>query len=767
MQLERFKHFCHALQDDADTSDLITSIEVFRLFDSSWFDENDQTVEDPELVSNLEYTLEYDTVYREVKSTTAYIAVPECAAVARAEFASPPRRPSMLRVSEQIDACRINAGHAYDAMHDAMTGLLNSKGFSEAIESVAMDLDAEVELPATAAVTAEASTLGLLALDIDYFKQVNDSFGHMYGDLVIKALAMRLRDAAHALVEAAEESLTIEVARPSGEEFLILMSGEFDLQAFQSFAEHFRQAVCARPLPDETEWEILATSELKTTPPPPPTSRNVTVSIGASSMATPLRADALRSADILRSHADLALYSAKSGGRNVVRHFTDILQKYGHVLEHHLETGIVAIDLGRNVNVALGQEFHVFHPKFDGTTPFTRTDGRTTKKLGLYPRQSIGRIVVVDVQQDISFCKISSDPDSIFPEGSHLEAIPVGSITHLITSPSLGGLQTGLDLAPPEQLAARIKAAGSSETFPVVAVFVLSNVDDLLNARGTAFVNEALARLFAAMKEVLPSATLFGQLHSTELAAIATMKPEGALEVAKNVIGHAASQCYGLGKFAAGLFIDSPEEQTEESNETSKIDREYALDCARFAATFASDTVDAATIFSREIAEKLMRTTYENRLYRKGIEDYRTFVKMGIQDMAVENLGALCAFSLDDNSETDLMFEAGERALKLSPGNDVLARNLAVFHHDVGNYSEAHTYFELASQLVPVEDIAPSIIRVRALCYYMAYESGKAVDRDKVLELLSSVPSIRPSYGIDHADIENAIAMMKKEQDNS
>jgi hypothetical protein len=95
------------------------------------------------------------------------------------------------------------------------------------------------------------------------------------------------------------------------------------------------------------------------------------------------------------------------------------------VLEHHKDTGIVAIDLGSNVGAAPDMSFAVFHPDFAGGQPFTQTDGRTRRTLGTRPRIEMGRIRVVDVQPLISFCRVETwpAPSREFPVGAPLEAI--------------------------------------------------------------------------------------------------------------------------------------------------------------------------------------------------------------------------------------------------------------------------------------------------------------------------------------------------------
>ncbi|WP_241836386.1 GGDEF domain-containing response regulator [Salinivibrio kushneri] len=118
----------------------------------------------------------------------------------------------------------------------------------------------------------------LAIIDIDYFKRINDEFGHHIGDDVLVEIAQMLADAFP------EDT----VARLGGEEFCVLSLG--DLAVFQQSLDTYRQSVADRPI------QVLDQT-LK-----------VTVSIGVDSRAASLSR--------LLHMADKALYQAKASGRN-------------------------------------------------------------------------------------------------------------------------------------------------------------------------------------------------------------------------------------------------------------------------------------------------------------------------------------------------------------------------------------------------------------------------------------------------------------------
>jgi diguanylate cyclase (GGDEF)-like protein len=131
---------------------------------------------------------------------------------------------------------------------------------------------------------------GLLVLDVDHFKRINDSFGHVVGDEVLVAVANRLRRAARG------RDL---VARLGGEEFCLLVQDVEDERQLRDLAERVRVEVAGAAV--FTQAGGLA----------------VTVSIGGSLFGD----DA---GDTLLHDADLAMYSAKRRGRNRSRMFSDL-----------------------------------------------------------------------------------------------------------------------------------------------------------------------------------------------------------------------------------------------------------------------------------------------------------------------------------------------------------------------------------------------------------------------------------------------------------
>lgn len=164
------------------------------------------------------------------------------------------------------------------AITDALTGIFNRRYFMDRLQSE-MALAAERRLP-----------LSLLLLDVDFFKRINDTRGHVVGDLVLSRLGQTLRE------RLPESGVT---ARYGGEEFVVLLPGA-DAQGALVVAEAYREAVTQLDFTEDGHAELKFSISLGV-------AEYSGVDAGPGRTPTP--------EEFLRA-ADEALYVSKETGRN-------------------------------------------------------------------------------------------------------------------------------------------------------------------------------------------------------------------------------------------------------------------------------------------------------------------------------------------------------------------------------------------------------------------------------------------------------------------
>ena len=161
------------------------------------------------------------------------------------------------------------------AITDALTGLHNRRYMETHLATL-------VEQAAS-----RGKPISVLILDIDFFKSVNDTYGHDAGDDVLREFAVRLRKSIR----------NIDLAcRFGGEEFVVVMP-ETDMGVATTVAERLRRRIATEPFPIQQEMRLL----------------DVTISIGIAGLH-----GADDNAAAMLKRADQALYRAKRDGRNRV-----------------------------------------------------------------------------------------------------------------------------------------------------------------------------------------------------------------------------------------------------------------------------------------------------------------------------------------------------------------------------------------------------------------------------------------------------------------
>lgn len=160
------------------------------------------------------------------------------------------------------------------ARTDALTGLANRRAFDEHLGQLLAHAD------------RFGHSLSLILADVDHFKNVNDTWGHEAGDVVLKHIAARLQEGVRA----------VDICARFGGEEIALLLPQTALPGATELADRLRQAIGEQPI-------MWAGNEI-----------SVTVSCGVACYP-----DGVLTKEALFAAADRALYEAKSAGRNCVR----------------------------------------------------------------------------------------------------------------------------------------------------------------------------------------------------------------------------------------------------------------------------------------------------------------------------------------------------------------------------------------------------------------------------------------------------------------
>jgi diguanylate cyclase (GGDEF)-like protein/PAS domain S-box-containing protein len=199
----------------------------------------------------------------------------------------------VLTVRDVTEQRKLEDELKHRAFHDALTGLPNRLLFQDRTAH------------GVALARRDGTTAGVLFVDLDDFKVVNDTMGHSVGDELLVAVAMRLS----ALVRESDTA-----ARLGGDEFALLIGQAADSAAVEAFADRVVQAF--------SEPFTLASGSVITT---------VTVGVATTQDSADV--------DELLRHADLALYAAKAAGKRRWRRYQPVLSA-GMVRRRELQAAL-------------------------------------------------------------------------------------------------------------------------------------------------------------------------------------------------------------------------------------------------------------------------------------------------------------------------------------------------------------------------------------------------------------------------------------------
>jgi diguanylate cyclase (GGDEF)-like protein len=200
-----------------------------------------------------------------------------CLNAGAVDFITKPLNPPVVqaRVRTHLRLIHDSAALESQAQRDGLTGLYNRRYFDKAVTAEYSRLQRH-QLP-----------MAIVLIDIDYFKKYNDTYGHLAGDVALRAVA-------HA-IEAATKRPGEFVARYGGEEFVVVLP-QIDEQTLKQYGQMICHEIRALEIPHSTS-EIC---------------QHITISAGLAHGIPTIDS----SPQVLVDQADQALYRAKRLGRN-------------------------------------------------------------------------------------------------------------------------------------------------------------------------------------------------------------------------------------------------------------------------------------------------------------------------------------------------------------------------------------------------------------------------------------------------------------------
>jgi len=710
------------------------------------------------LAQSLEKTKGDPVAYHTANSLTARYYLEDYDATASLTFTKSPRLETRKKFKAVIEKIQEGASNAYRVSHHSLTHLLAKDAFREKLKARLNNIGNEPTPDFEAQESELPEILAVMALDIDYFKQVNDTWGHLYGDQVLKTFGNRLEKCA-IQIQSATPFTSIDIGHPSGEEFLILITANETKEQLLTWANQFRCSICDEILPTDIEWRWLCKSDnLSALTPPPIPDRGITTSIGVAFHTSISQLDLSDDPSAaLLDLADTALYRAKAAGRNQVIFYDEILSSCGRIIEQDLRTGVVAIDIGSNVGVNIGQEFKVYHPTFTGKKKFSINDGRTTRTLGIYPRVESSRIVVFNTQPEISFAFIDTSENTKIEldAGSHLEAIPAGSIGHLLpnTSRYFASDYDSLISSDIHALQDFIKSNASGSEAPFAVVFRFTREGDFLRKYGTAALNKALAKLYRGAQVSFPPENIIAVLDSGSICIVGSNNTYSESVILKFTKEIAAE--YPALEISAGICCA---DDLNEINETAEIDLNSTgvIELARFSASeIVRQKENPICHFSLKTAVTILQALRKARSFDIAYTDFNRLIKLGVETAPIYNLGGLTAGSLGLDQKA---LEHYQSATNKDPSKVIYKTNYAIIalkmgeidlglkmlssltEEDISSLESAHPYGHFAyAILLAKAKLAESQLFDRELFSFLA---GPALASPLAEQLQSAVKEI-------------------------
>ncbi len=659
------------------------------------------------------------------------------------EFNVFPRSAKLLTLASAIEKARDHSQYKFDAHHDSLTGCKNRKSFEIAMRGAIQSLVPKSSSVASSLGAGGVRSIALVAFDVDFFKRINDSRGHEYGDIVLRALSWLVEDACER-ANSTHKGVEFSVFRLGGEEFSILVKGDIDERELLAWVEGLRLEIEKSTVPTTSQLETIQRDSGLPANIPAENERRITASFGvARYVGVAGASDVAEISGRLKTQADKAVYSAKSSGRNRIRYFPDILKRYGKVLENDPAAGVVVIDVGSEVGVVRGREFFVVPERYAGDTGYVIDDGRSKRTLGIFPRVKVAKIVAFHVQPEISFCSITEHRDGTHVgPGCLLESIPLGTFgglgKHYLNTDSIVGGDARKALK--EKLSGVI-----DENLRVIAVR-FPNIREVEKQYGSVKANELLAAATACMQRLLPSPAKIVQLEVGGFGAVFSSE---SLECVREVSLALREICGDTTDFSIGTF--DRDSMASVAGSRFALDWANAYDYAAIAAAASEKNTFAS--FDESAPQTVLRASEEAGQYEKVEADYKRFRELGIVSGSLDNHLAISLFAAGDMIGANAALRS---AVELKPDEPIIRSNFAITQFVTGNRVDSYNEMTRAIERLGREP-DENVKGLYALAALASFRLTGVPSDGVVRTLFQAVVDVDSQFAVDLEELRSEI----------
>lgn len=569
---------------------------------------------------------------------------------------------------------------------DSLTGLLTREQFMKKMVKE-LDLIQNCLMPAPGGckdpgIPTFSGSLGVVLVDLDNFQRINDRYGYLFGNRIIREVAGRLQSLA---------SHPVICSRYLDDKFAFIIP-DGRPRTCAVLAEQLREAVETMPVTDDVTGDII----------------KISASVGFANYPQSLsgahfKTAAYEQCRIIMRKAEKAVATAKDMGRNQVFAYSDILKKGGKVLEV-LPLQRLALSIGHSVDAREGSRFLVWAPEYhNGYSGRITEDERIS---GSYPTMYKAEVVLIEVQNDVAFAEILHLSDPAWP------VTPGDRLTLLEEKNSFFDAQAGPESSKSPQkdmvtglygyrdFIGRYSRLRQNEDLFSIAVFRLSS-GPVENRGNFQKFNDAMVQKIASRAETFFPQNVTGGRYS--LNSLIYYFPSADTDLVMGLALRLARECkndFDI-ELSAGLagypFLN--------------FARSEVLDNCRKALDHAMMLADpkVAQFDSVSLNISADRFYVDGDIYG-AVEEFKAALLADPDNILARNSLGICYAQIGKPEQAARMFE---EVLSITPNNIMALYNLGWACHMIGDMAKARDSYEKCLELDP--DNVFSLVRLGLL----------------------------------------------------